>query len=200
MDEKDLGCRVIARITLPLGLLAIWPTAIGLVVAALCFILLPRLLLIFDSQQSLERDSKVSDEAPLLASLLSAHLASGAPLREALQSVSRALQSDLSALTDQVAVRLTNGERDPFAPWRQVPALQGLADSCSRAVRTGASISNAASRVAERLRKEQFHQRQAQLERAVIRMTLPTGLCLLPAFVATVVIPMAYTLFQGINF
>lgn len=200
MDESNPGGSVIARIALPLGLLAVWPSPIGLILAALVFLLLPRALLLFESQRLQERRLGVEGEVALLAELLSAHLSAGAPLLEALTAVSGALRSDLAKLTAQVIEGISNGERDPFRPWREVPSLVGLAESCSRAVRTGASISMASARVAERMRLNEFHQRQAQLERAVIRMTLPMGLCLLPAFVATVVVPMAYAFFQGVDF
>lgn len=177
-----------------------WPRIPGLLFALVSYFATPRLLRLFESAHLREKRLGIDREIPLLAELLSAHLSSGASLLESLQSVARALDSQLRQLTDEVGERLRLGQSDPFAPWRSVSALEPLADTCNRAHRSGASMASAAARFAERMRAREFRHRQSELERAVVRMTLPMGLCLLPAFVATVVIPMAYALFQGVDF
>lgn len=191
---------MIARIALAAGLVALWPKPVGVAIALAAYAFSPRLMALLESDQVRQRRLGIDHEVPLLAELLSAHLIAGAGLLEAVESIASSLTSPLAALTCDVAQRLRAGDPAPFEPWASVPALKSLADSCQRAVRTGASIAAVANRVALRMRAEQHHQRQAQLERAVVRMTLPLGLCLLPAFVLTVVIPMAYSLFQAADF
>lgn len=200
MDATNIGERVIARIAIAIGTVAISPNALGLLFGVFLFFVTPKLLRLFEPAHQQEQRLGIDRELPLLAELLSAHLVAGAGLLDAIESVAKGLKSDLSPLTQEVAARLRAGSSDPFAPWRRIEPLIGLADACTRAMRTGSSIAAASSRVAERLRARQFRHRQASLERAVIRMTLPMGLCLLPAFIATVVIPMAFALFQGIDF
>lgn len=200
MDESNLGGRVIARIALSVGIVALWPRLIGLVAAVAAYFALPRILRLFESERKRTKRLGVDREIPLLAELLTAHLLSGVGILEALESLAPSLDSQLSELTDEVAQRLRRGDSNPFAPWCTIPALVRLAEACERAMRSGTSMSTSAMRLAERLRAQEGMQRQADLERAVIRMTLPLGLCLLPAFIATVVIPMAYELFMRIEF
>ena len=191
---------MILRIALPLGLVALWPKPSGLIAALISYVVVPRVMRLLESEHARERRLGVDREIALLAQMLSAHLIAGAGLLDALESIAPSLRSQLGPLTAQVAERLRGGISDPFGPWRSVPGLVPLADSATRALRTGASMATAASRVAERVREREYRARQSDLERAVIRMTLPLGLCLLPAFILTVVIPMAYVLFQRIDF
>lgn len=200
MDGQDFGGSVIARIALGVGVIALLPHAIGVLLALLAYVLLPRVVRLFESDQARERRFGVDREIALLAQLLSAHLSAGAGVLDAVESISKSLRSQLAPLTQEVAMRLRAGDRDPFEPWRRIPGLVPLADSATRSMRSGSSMATAAERIAERVREREYRSRQSALERAVIRMTLPLGICLLPAFVLTVVIPMAYVLFQGADF
>ncbi|WP_424213036.1 type II secretion system F family protein [Streptomyces sp. BI20] len=142
-------------------------------------------------------------ELPLAAELLASCLIAGADPVDAAEAVGRALGGPVGRAFARVEADLRLGG-EPAAAWAGLGARPGaarLAGCLERAARSGAPAAEAVGRIAESIRAERGRRAVARAARAEVLVTVPVGLCFLPAFlawgVAPVVIGMAATLLSG---
>ncbi|MBM7771402.1 pilus assembly protein TadC [Actinokineospora baliensis] len=118
--------------------------------------------------------------------LLAACLRAGLPVPTAVSAVS----DDLPVLRG-VAEQLALGA-DPRQAWAaalECPHTKGLARAARRTALSGAGLAEVAGRLAEEVRGQVEHQAEARAQRATVLITLPLGLCFLPAFLCLGVLP-----------
>ncbi|WP_253887742.1 type II secretion system F family protein [Actinokineospora diospyrosa] len=118
--------------------------------------------------------------------LLAACLQAGLPVPTAISAVSE----DLSSLRD-VAEQLALGA-DPRQAWAAAldcPHTKDLARAARRTARSGAGLAEVAARLAAEVRDQVEQQAEARAQRASVLITLPLGLCYLPAFLTLGVLP-----------
>jgi Flp pilus assembly protein TadB len=133
-------------------------------------------------------EAAVPHAVDLMAACLAAGLSPGAGLEEIRAVVGEPLSQELTG----VARRLELGV-DPATVWRDVaahPQLGGLGRTMSRAVESGASVSEAMQRLADDLRARGRAQVETRARAVGVKAALPLGGCLLPAFILVGVVPL----------
>lgn len=146
-----------------------------------------------------ERD-QLSRQLPHAVDLLAVTLSAGASPPSALAMVADAVEQPLSGELHAVERGLTLG-RDPVQVWRELAARPGLGPlgrTMVRAVETGASVSDALHRLASDLHDAARAQAEARARSVGVRAAAPLGLCLLPAFVLTGVVPLVAATVAGL--
>lgn len=156
---------------------------------------LPRLLKALPTRAAAERDAACVAAVPLLADLVAACLAAGAPPDDAVETAARATGGPLGAGTAD-AVRATRLGVPPAVAWapllaRERPApVRALARALTRATATGAAPAAVLRAVADDARAAASAAGEAAARRAAVVAVLPLGLCFLPAFVLAGVVPL----------
>lgn len=138
------------------------------------------------------RRERLEATLPHGVDLLAACLAAGQEPGRALEEVARALDGPLAQELAVVSFRLRLGV-DPVTVWRSVarhPQLGALGRCVARAVDSGASVSEAMSRLAEDMRRDARARVEAKARSVGVRAALPLGVCMLPAFVLVGVVPL----------
>lgn len=138
------------------------------------------------------RREQVVRTLPQVVDLLAVALTAGAAPSTALASVTRALDGPVAEELQVIGHSLRLG-RDPAQVWREAaqrPGLAALGRTMSRAVESGASVSDALHRLAEDLRSSARAEAEARARAVGVRAAVPLGLCLLPAFVLLGVVPL----------
>ncbi|MBH5335766.1 type II secretion system F family protein [Streptomyces pactum] len=131
-------------------------------------------------------------QLPLAADLLAACLAAGAAPGEAAEAVGRSLPGRIGGRLTGVAAELRLGG-EPGRAWGRLAALPGagrLAVCLERAGTTGVPAVEAVAGIAADCRAERNRAAGVRAGRAQVLTTLPLGLCFLPAFLLTGVVPM----------
>jgi Flp pilus assembly protein TadB len=132
--------------------------------------------------------ASVPHAVDLMAACLSVGLSPGAAVEQVAGAVDAPLSEELAA----VGSRLRLGV-DPATVWRDLaahPQLGGLGRTVSRAVESGASVSDAMARLADDLRRQRRAAVESQARAVGVKAALPLGVCLLPAFVLVGVVPL----------
>jgi Flp pilus assembly protein TadB len=123
--------------------------------------------------------------------LLAAALRSGLPVSIAVRAVAGGAPTRAAEALRATADLLDLGA-DPveaWAPVRDCDVVAELARAARRTARSGTALAEAAADLAARLRSELSDQAEAKAQRAGVLITLPLGLCFLPAFVCLGVAP-----------
>lgn len=145
-----------------------------------------------ESRAARRRRVALSRSLPLTVDLLAACLAVGASPAAALAQVGAAVDPPMRDELAAVAARLRLGV-DPGTVWGELaghPELGPLGRSLARAVRAGSSVADAMSRLAEDLRATSRLQVEGRARAVGVKAAAPLGLCLLPGFVVTGVVPL----------
>jgi pilus assembly protein TadC len=171
------------------GLLAGWPAAvpIGLLAAAGLLVVLRRAESPADRRERLAAAAQL----PMVADLLAAALRSGAaPERAALvvgEAVAGPVGSGLVGVSRALRIGLP-----PAEAWARLAGLPGadrMARAAVRSAESGLAMSRALDRLADDLRCDRAAAADAAVRRASVLAVLPLGLCFLPAFLLTGVVP-----------
>jgi pilus assembly protein TadC len=143
-----------------------------------------------------ERAAKAEQEAlavqlPLAADLLAACLAASCSPAAAAEAVAQAVGPPMGTRLARAAAELRLGA-DPVETWTRLgehPGLAPLARCLARACESGAPPAAVLARLADAQRAAAARAAQARVRRAGVLATAPLGLCFLPAFVLTGVVP-----------
>lgn len=135
------------------------------------------------------RDAAV--QLPIAADLFAAALRAGAPTQRAALVVGEALGGQVGDRLVMVARALRVG-LSPEEAWSMLADIPGagrMARAAIRSANSGAALTNAFERLADDLREERSALAEAAVRRAAVFAVLPLGLCFLPAFLLTGVVP-----------
>ncbi|HYO39043.1 MAG TPA: type II secretion system F family protein [Nocardioidaceae bacterium] len=138
------------------------------------------------------RRERLAASVPHAVDLMAACLAVGLSPAAALEQVTAAVDEPLADELAEVSARLRVGV-DPVTVWRDLaghPQLGGLGRAVSRAVDSGASVSDAMLRLAEDLRGRDRAEVETRARAVGVKAALPLGVCLLPAFVLVGIVPL----------
>jgi hypothetical protein len=133
---------------------------------------------------------------PVLLDLVAAVLHAGAPVTTALRVVGQAASGQGDALAGQELLRLAErhdlalGGTDASAP----PWVAALDEVLLLARESGVSVAPLLAAAAEEERRRQAAGARVAAARLGVRVVLPTGLCLLPAFVLLAIVPLVLAL------
>ncbi|HET6625036.1 MAG TPA: type II secretion system F family protein [Nocardioidaceae bacterium] len=188
----------VARLRLPLALVVGagaallvggWPgAALGPVVAGVAW----RVLGGLEPASVRRRREALHRALPHAVDLMAASLAVGSSPTRAVELVAPAVDPPMRQELELVAGRLALGV-DPVRVWSEVagdPELGALGRCLARALESGASVSEAMHRLAEDLRRAARADVEARARAVGVRAAAPLGLCLLPAFILTGIVPL----------
>ncbi|MCI3278688.1 type II secretion system F family protein [Streptomyces cylindrosporus] len=139
-------------------------------------------------------------QLPLAADLLAACIAAGAGLVVAAQAVGEALGGPVGDALARGAAEVRLGG-EPGEAWRRLAALPGagaLARLLERAGVSGLPAAGPVARLAGEARADWGRAATARARRAAVTVTVPVGLCFLPAFIAVGVLPVVIGLAGGV--
>lgn len=177
--------------------------AIGAVLGATCAVALPLGVGRLEPAAERARRENLDRQAPLLADLLAATLASGATWQAALGAAVPAVGDPTAQALRPVVVALDLGA-DPVAAWRSVrlhEAHAEIATAVERAMLSGAPLAEVLARVGHDLRRRRRTRVEVAARSAGVQAVAPLAACFLPAFlllgVAPVVVSLASALTAG---
>lgn len=139
-------------------------------------------------------------QLPLAADLLAACIAAGASPVAAAQAVGEALGGPVGERLARGAAEVRLGG-EPAEAWRRLAAVPGagaLARLLERAGDSGVPAAVPVGRLALEARAEWGRLATARARRAAVTVTVPVGLCFLPAFIAVGVVPVVIGLAGGV--
>jgi len=173
-----------------------WPgPPVGVVAALGMFGLLSR-----SGSGNLRRDRlRSAADLPFAVDLLVATVRAGAPPDAALAAVGEALGGPLGERFSRVATALRAGVQ-PAGAWSyltDVPGSPPLVRAVLRSTDSGAALAATLSRAADDLRAVRASRAEAAVARAATLSVLPLGLCFLPAFLLTGVVPVLAAVLGG---
>ncbi|MGH3326984.1 MAG: type II secretion system F family protein [Streptomycetales bacterium] len=165
--------------------------ATGIGAGAVAAVLLERWLRGLEPRGQRLRRRRLEADLPVAADLLAACLYAGSPLVDAAQVTGEAIGGPLGDELHAVVTHLRLGG-DAATSWLALtrePPLAAFGRALARAADSGAPVADAVSRLADEQRVVRRWAAEAEVRRAGVRATAPLGLCFLPAFVATGVVP-----------
>jgi len=144
--------------------------------------------------------ARAARQLPLAADLLAACIAAGAGPVVAAQAVGEALGGPVGDALARGAAEVRLGG-EPAEAWGRLAALPGagsLARLLERAGESGLPAAGPVARIAGDARAEGARAATARARRAAVMVTVPVGLCFLPAFIAVGVLPVVIGLAGGV--
>ncbi|WP_371578335.1 type II secretion system F family protein [Streptomyces sp. NBC_01314] len=144
--------------------------------------------------------AEASRQLPLAADLLAACITAGASPVVAAQAVGEALGGPVGGRLARGAAEARLGG-EPAEAWRALAALPGagaLARLLERADESGVPAASPVARLAAEARAEWGRSATERARRAAVMVTVPVGLCFLPAFIAVGVLPVVIGLADGL--
>jgi len=146
----------------------------------------------------LSRDATVEQAAAALG-LVSVALRGGAGAVEAIEAVARVDDPPAGRGLAVVAAAHRWGE-PPDRAWERVGAgWAPAAAAWHAALSAGAAPAGLLAAAATRMRDEEGRRAEQAVQRAGVLLVLPLGLCFLPGFVATTVVPIVVVLLGGLS-
>ncbi len=143
---------------------------------------------------------RVARQLPLAADLLAACVTAGASPAGAARAVGEALAGPVGERLSRGAARIRLGD-EPAEAWRALGALPGadrLARLLERAGESGVPAADPVARIADEARADWRRAATERARRAAVMVTVPVGLCFLPAFISVGVLPVVIGLAGGL--
>lgn len=169
---------------------------LGILLAVGISLLLPRVARRLEPAEARRRREALSKQAPEVADLLAATVASGATMGSALAAVVGALGEPASGALRPVIAAMGLGA-DPLLAWRTIsaePVLAPIAAAVVRSAETGAPLAAVLSRIAEDMRRERRVAVEVAAQSAGVKAVAPLAACFLPAFLLMGVVPVVAAL------
>lgn len=191
-SDRESRLRVPASLAAGLGALLLvggWP---GVALALLALTVVWRVLGRMEPGTVRRRREGLVRGLPNAVDLMAALLSVGSSPTTAVRLVAAAVDPPIRDELTLIASRLDLGV-DPVRVWTQVgghPQLGALGRSLMRAIDTGSSVSDAMHRLAQDLRSTARADVEARARAVGVKAAAPLGLCLLPAFILTGVVPL----------
>lgn len=135
--------------------------------------------------------ARAAAELPIAVDLLAAALRAGAPPESAVLVVGEALTGPVGDRLIGVGRALRAGlpAAEAWDRLADVPGAGRLVRAAVRSTDSGAALTGTLERLADDLRADRSAAAEAEAQRAGVLAVLPLGLCFLPAFLLTGVVP-----------
>jgi pilus assembly protein TadC len=143
---------------------------------------------------------RFSAELPFAVDLVAAALRAGATPDAAARLVADAVGGPVGERLHQVARALLLGAA-PEGAWEHLgagDAARRVVRAAQRSGRSGAALAGALARVADDLRADAVLEADSRARTAGVLVVLPLGLCFLPAFVLTGLVPVVVAVVGGV--
>ena len=163
---------------------------VGLVTGGVVALVVLRAFARLEPAAQRERRRAIERDLPVALDLFGACLSAGAPVPDAIRAVITALGGPVGAEFELVTAALDLGV-GPADAWLAVTddAFGGIGRTFARAMTSGARLADVASALADDRRASLQADAAAAARRAGVAVVGPLGLCFLPAFLCTAVVP-----------
>lgn len=165
---------------------------IGVVLGTLAGVVSVKLVIKLDDGGAAARRDLLAAQAPDVADLLAACLASGASLGVATREVAAAVPEPARELFASAAAHVAMGA-PPSEAWQAVraePATAPIARAVVRSLESGSALADSLSACASELRDVRKAQVEVMARSVAVKAVGPLGLCFLPAFLLLGVVPL----------
>jgi pilus assembly protein TadC len=144
--------------------------------------------------------NRFAGELPFAVDLVAAALRAGASPDAAARLVADVVGGDVGHHLRRVARDLRSGATAAEAWTRlgETDAAGRVARAAQRSGESGAALAGSLRRVADDLRSDAVLEAEARARRAGVLVVLPLGLCFLPAFVLTGLVPVIVAVVSGV--
>jgi len=173
-----------------------WGGAIGIPIGVGCGWWLSRQPTAADRRFRMQFDA----DLPFAVDLVAAALRAGATPDAALRVVAEAVSGPVGVRFSRVEQALRLGI-PPAEAWSYLGEVHGaarVARAAQRSGHSGAALASALVRIADDLRTDGALASEAAARRAGVLVVLPLGLCFLPAFVLTGLVPVIVAVIGGV--
>jgi pilus assembly protein TadC len=144
-----------------------------------------------------EGDSPAADVA-VAALLLVIALRTGLPIGAALERVAEHCRPDIAGDLLGVVTAYERAEDPPTDAWQRLPAIwQPIAAAMAVASRAGVAPGPLLRTAADVILRRESVTQETAIGRVSVRLVLPLGLVLLPAFMGTTVLPLVLVMTRG---
>ncbi len=189
---------VAAAVVAAVGAVALIGGVGGVAAAIGCLVLVPRLSRRLESRAGRRRREDLARQAPDVAELFAATLASGATPAAALAAMTAAIDEPMRSTLRPVLAALELGA-DPAQAWRGIdPSLRPVAQAVVRSAQSGAPLAQLLARLTDDMRRDRQQAVELAARAAGVRAVAPLGACFLPAFVLVGVVPVVVSLATGL--
>lgn len=168
----------------------------GLVLGVVTWVLIGRT----EPAAERRRREAMARDLPGLVHLLAAALATGVDVGAAVRLVCDAYPGPASDVLAAVPLRLALGV-EPASAWQPAlddPRLAPLGRAMVRAGRSGASVTQEVSRLADELAHRSRFRVEERARTVGVKAAVPLGLCLIPSFVLIGVVPLVVSLLRSL--
>lgn len=175
-----------------LGATLIVGGAVGLGVGPVVAVTVWQLLARMESPADRRHREQLAATLPHVVDLVASSLTAGSAPTTAVQLAARAVDEPMRRELLLVTSRLDLGG-DPVRVWKDVglhPQLGALGRTLARAIESGAPVSEAMYRLGEDLRRNARADIENRARAVGVKAAAPLGLCLLPAFILTGIVPL----------
>ena len=151
-----------------------------------------------------QANSKLSVEAelPFFGQLLAALIAAGSNLLGALEALSPMLNSELKRRASRTIDLLKIGSppSNAWREWVEDPVTRDWAGGLIRAQERGRPLANLLRVSAVSLSEQRLIRVRLQISKLGVKLSLPIGICFLPAFIFGAIVPIVITFFSTLKF
>lgn len=190
--ERSTSLPYLASGALGLALWAFIGGVPGAIVGVLAASVAFRVLRGLDDGGAAERTEVLAGQAPDVADMLAACVASGAGLERATREVAHAVGSPADQLLAAAAAHMAMGA-PPVEAWAALASHEAtapIARTVIRSLDSGAPMADALSSCAGELRDIRRARVEALAQAVSVKAVAPLGLCFLPAFLLMGVVPL----------
>jgi Flp pilus assembly protein TadB len=191
-SRAGIGFRAASAVATGLGVMVFvggWP---GLALGPIGTVVVWRVAGRIEPASARRRREQLARALPHAVDLMASSLSVGTSPSTAVALVASAVDPPMRDELALVASRLALGA-DPVRVWSELtghPQLGALGRCLVRATDSGASVADAMHRLAEDLRRTARADVESRARTVGVKAAAPLGLCLLPAFILTGIVPL----------
>lgn len=176
---------------------------VGLLAGACLWWFLPAVVARLETSEDSARRVALAEQLPMAAGLLSACLAAGSPIADALATAARAMPEPAGGLLDGAAriAALGGGPLELAAVLSEAgePGWRNLGAAVVRSAATGAPLADLLHAQADTALQSWAAAALVRARSAGVKSVLPLALCFLPAFLLLGVAPLVAGLLSGVS-
>jgi pilus assembly protein TadC len=178
----------------------LWGGWTGVALGLGIIVVVPMLLARLEPGDVRRRRNDLARQAPMVADLLAATIASGALPRDCVAAIAHSIGNPAASVLHEVRAGLDLGAdpRVAWAPLVREAALAPLGRSIIRSSESGAPLVDVLSAAAQDQRRLLRTRAQSAARTAGVHAVAPLALCFLPAFIVVGIVPVVASLAVGL--
>ena len=198
--SKPVPLADLAAISLGIGVAVLLASFWGILLGLLAIVATRRFMSRLESREVRDRRMQLQRQLPSVCDLLSATLASGAPVLSAVSAVARASAYPAAEDLQRVAAAMSFGAA-PASAWQEAalgPEFARISAAFQRSAVSGAPIAEVLNAAAGDERRRRRAAVEIAARSAGVRAVAPLAICFLPAFVLLGIVPVVASMAMGL--